>query len=90
MFRWLLLFFLLAAVVAGLVVGVLNPQTVDLDLVLVQLSLPLGALTLAALALGIMLGLILAAILFALPARLSRRGQPQASTDTRLTDQSNA
>jgi uncharacterized integral membrane protein len=90
MFRWLLLFLLLLAVVAGLVIGVLNPQTVELDLLALQLSLPLGALALAALAVGILIGLILAALLFALPARLTRRGTTGTSTDTRLTDQSNA
>jgi len=90
MFRWLLLFFFLAAVVAGLVVGVLNPQTVSLDLLAFNLGAPLGALVLAALVAGILLGLVLAAVLFVLPSRLSRRGRTKSSAESGMTDQSNA
>ncbi len=90
MFRWLLLFFFLAAVVAGLVIGVLNPQTVTLDLLVISLNFPLGALVMAALAAGILLGLILAAVLFVLPSRLAHRGRAKASAESGMTDQSNA
>ncbi len=89
MFRWLLLFFFLAAVIVGLVVGVLNPQTVNLDLVAFNLSSPLGALVLAALVAGILLGLLLAAVLFALPSSLVRRGREKVSAESGMTDQSN-
>ena len=90
MYRWLLLFLVLAAVVAGLVIGVLNPQTVTLDLLAISLNFPLGALVLAALAVGILLGLILAAVLFVLPSRLARRSQAKPSVESGMTDQSNA
>jgi uncharacterized integral membrane protein len=90
MFRWFLLFFFLAAVIVGLVVGVLNPQTVNLDLLAFNLSFPLGALVLTALVAGILLGLVLAAVLFVLPARLARRGRAKVSAETGMTDQSNA
>ena len=90
MYRWLLLFFFLAAVVAGLVIGVLNPQSVTLDLVTVSLDFPLGALVLTALSFGILLGLILAAVLFVLPSRLARRGQGKETASSGMTDQTNA
>ncbi len=90
MFRWLLLFFFLAAVVVGLVIGVLNPQSVSLDLLIASLSFPLGALVLAALAVGILLGLVLAALLFVLPGRVARRSQAKASAESGMTDQPNA
>ncbi len=91
MFRWLLLAFFLLAFVAGLVIGVLNPQIVALDLIMFDLALPLGALVLAAMVSGLMLGLILTYVLFVLPGRLVRRKRAESSAaGQRLTDQSNA
>lgn len=72
MFRWLLLLLVLAAVVVGLVVGVLNPHPVTVDLALVQFSMPQGALLLVALGLGVLLGLVLALVMFVIPARMNR------------------
>lgn len=73
MYRWLLILLLLLAAVAGLVVGVLNGNPATLDLLFVELTLPLGGLVLLALAAGVLGGLVLAWLLFFLPARLKRR-----------------
>ncbi len=90
MYRWLVLAFVLAAIVAGLVIGVLNAQVVSLDLVVFSPTLPLGALVLASLALGVLLGIVLTYVLFVLPGHLMRRKRSQpASDDQRLTDKSN-
>ncbi len=90
MFRWLLILLVLLAAVAGLALGVVNPEPVTLDLIAIQLSLPLGALVLAVLSLGILAGLILTWLLFILPARLrarsrssSRNPRGVATTDQR-------
>ncbi len=91
MFRWLLLAFFLLAFIAGLVIGVLNPQIVALDLVVFDLVLPLGALVLVAMVSGVVLGLILTYLLFVLPGRLVRRKRAGSSAaGQRLSDQSNA
>lgn len=73
MFRWLVLVLVLAAVIAGLVVGVLNPDSVTVDLVIARLSFPLGALMLMAVGAGVLLGLVLAWVMFVIPGRISRR-----------------
>lgn len=72
MFRWLLILLVLLAAVAGLIVGVLNADSVTLDLLTFELTLPLGALVLLALAVGVLTGLALAWILYYLPGRLQR------------------
>ncbi|MFW5927234.1 MAG: lipopolysaccharide assembly protein LapA domain-containing protein [Wenzhouxiangella sp.] len=73
MYRWLLLILLLVAIGVGLVVGVLNPDAVALDLLFVQWSLPLGALVLGAMMAGVLIGLVLAFVMFVVPGRLTRR-----------------
>ncbi|MDZ7789509.1 MAG: lipopolysaccharide assembly protein LapA domain-containing protein [Xanthomonadales bacterium] len=90
MFRWLLILFVLAAAVAGLVIGVLNAETVSLELLVIELSLPLGALVLLALALGLVLGLALSWLLFFLPGRLRRASRSrQRHKGTDLADRPN-
>ena len=84
MFRWLLIFLVLIAAVAGLAVGVLNGEPVTLDLAVMDLTLPLGGLVLAALVLGLLAGLALAWILFILPGRLKRARR--SGTRTKGTD----
>lgn len=84
MYRWLLILLVLLAAVAGLAIGVLNADTVGLELLIVEVSLPLGALVMLAFALGLMLGLALSWLLFFLPGRLrrtSRSRQPNKGTD---------
>ncbi|RFF30911.1 lipopolysaccharide assembly protein LapA domain-containing protein [Wenzhouxiangella sediminis] len=73
MYRWLLILLVLLAAIAGLVVGVLNGSPATLDLLLTELTLPLGGLVLLALAVGVLCGLALSWLLFFLPGRLKRR-----------------
>jgi len=72
MFRWLLIFLVLVAAVAGLVVGVLNAAPASLDLMVAEVTMPLGGLVLLAFATGVLVGLVLAWLLFLLPARMQR------------------
>lgn len=72
MYRWLLILLVLLAAVAGLLIGVLNGSPATLDLLLIELTLPLGGLVLLALGAGVLGGLILAWLLFFLPGRLRR------------------
>jgi len=64
------------AVALGLVIGTLNPDPVHLDLLWVQLEWPLGLVLLAAAALGLLSGLVLAWFFSILPlrARLRKAG----------------
>lgn len=90
MFRWLLILLVLAAAVTGLVVGVLNADAVSLDLLVFQVSLPLGALVLLALAVGLLTGLVLAWLLFYLPGRLQRSNRSRSKDKgTELTHRPN-
>lgn len=90
MFRWLLILLVLLAAVAGLLIGVLNADAVTLDLLAFQISLPLGALVLLALALGLLVGLVLAWLLFFLPGRLRRSTRSRSNEKgTDLTDRPN-
>ncbi|MEM7055252.1 MAG: LapA family protein [Pseudomonadota bacterium] len=63
MLRWALAVIVLLAAVAGLTLGVLNPDTATLDLGFLQLELSLGALIALAIAFGIVLGLLLAPLI---------------------------
>lgn len=90
MYRWLLILLVLAAVVAGLVVGVLNAELATLDLLAAELSLPLGALVLLAFGLGVLGGLALAWLLFLLPGRFKRSTRSRKRyKGTDLADQQN-
>lgn len=73
MFRWFLILVLLLAAVVGLLLGSLNVEPVELDLLLVNTTLPLGALVMAALVAGVLLGLLLSWLLFILPGQLGRK-----------------
>jgi uncharacterized integral membrane protein len=61
------------AIVLGLVVGTLNPDTVHLDLLWVQLEWPLGLILLTSGALGLLTGLLLAWFFSILPLRARLR-----------------
>lgn len=54
MFRWLLLVGVLVAILTGLVVGVLNPEHVELNLLFFSVSLPVGAVVSASFFTGIL------------------------------------
>lgn len=72
MFRILVLVLALAAAIAGLMIGTLNPDPVALDLLLVQFNPPAGAALLGAFGSGLVAGLLISMLLFGLPARLKR------------------
>jgi uncharacterized integral membrane protein len=75
MFRWAVLIVCLLAAVAGLSIGVLNPDSVAVVLPGWSFELPLGSLLMATFALGLICGLLLYLIFFRLPNRLSRGRQ---------------
>ncbi len=72
MFRWAVLIVCLIAAVAGLSIGVMNPDSVAVVLPGWSFELPLGSLLMATFALGLICGLLLYLIFFQLPNRLSR------------------
>lgn len=63
----------LAAVALGLVVGTLNSEPVNVDLLWIQLQWPLGLVMLIALVSGFGLGAAMTWLTAALPARLQLR-----------------
>lgn len=62
-----------AAILIGLLVGTLNSSPVELDLLWVQLELPLGLAILLGFSLGILLGLSAIYLAGVLPLRLQLR-----------------
>ena len=76
MYRLAFILVTVLAVALGLVIGTLNPDPVHLDLLWVQLEWPLGLVLLAAAALGLLSGLVLAWFFGILPlrARLRKAG----------------
>jgi uncharacterized integral membrane protein len=69
------------AVVLGLLVGILNHDVVSVDLLWTQLDWPLGLLLMAALALGVLIGLALAWLFTVLPLRMKLRKARKAQGD---------
>jgi len=69
------------AIALGLLVGTLNSELASLDLLWIRLDWPLGLIVLAAVACGLLLGLILAWLFSVLPlrARLKRAGRGTGS-----------
>lgn len=61
------------AVALGLLVGTLNHEMTSVDLFWVQLEWPLGLLMLAALTVGLVIGLLLAWLFKILPLRMQLR-----------------
>ncbi len=79
MFRWLLLIALAVAVALGLVVGILNPQEVNFDLLFFKGALPLGAIMLLCFIAGILLATLWG--LFRRLMRLSKRRSEASRVD---------
>mgnify|MGYP001064066820 CR=1 FL=1 len=88
MFRWAVLIVCLLAAVAGLSIGVLNPESVSVALPGWSFELPLGSLLMATFALGLVAGLLLYLVFFQLPNRLRRVRSESAAT--RATPKRNA
>jgi len=63
------------AVLLGLTIGTLNPNSVTLDLLWFQLDWPLGLLLLFALVIGLLLGLLFGEAFRVLPLKLRLRRQ---------------
>ena len=61
------------AIALGLLVGTLNHAVIELDLLWTQLQWPLGLTLLAALAVGLLLGFLLAWLFSVLPLRIQLR-----------------
>jgi len=73
MYKLLFILIALAAVFCGLLLGTLNADAVQLDLLWVQLNWPLGLVTVLALALGVVLGSAATWALQVLPLRMQLR-----------------
>jgi uncharacterized integral membrane protein len=61
------------AIALGLLIGILNHEMTSVDLLWVQLDWPLGLLLLAALTVGLFIGLLLAWLFRILPLRMQLR-----------------
>ena len=77
MYRIAFIVITVAAVALGLLIGTLNSGSVVLDLLWLQLQWPLGLVVLAAMAAGLLLGLLVAWFFSVLPlrARLRKTGR---------------
>jgi len=87
MFRWFLIAVTLAAAIIGLVIGALNPDVVELELLVTSFRLPLGALVIAGLAAGALAGLLLSWLMFILPGRLGASSTKRNNKGKHLADQ---
>jgi lipopolysaccharide assembly protein A len=83
LYRVLFFVVVILAVALGLLVGTLNSETVNVDLLWVRLDWPLGLIILSAAAAGLFLGLLLAWFFSILPLRARlRRIRAQAAEAT--------
>jgi uncharacterized integral membrane protein len=80
MYRIALVLTAMLAVLAGLVIGTLNAQAVSLDLLWFSLDWPLGLVVLAALSLGLLIGIGLTWLFAVLPERVRRRARQRSRT----------
>ncbi len=79
MYRWLLLLAVFLAALAGLMIGVLNPEPVTVQLAVVEPTMALGAMILLAFGIGVLAGLAVFWLLFDLPARFRRHRRPASA-----------
>jgi uncharacterized integral membrane protein len=68
-----ILIFMVLAIALGLLVGTLNNELVEVDLLWFQLNWPLGLLILAALAMGLLVGVCAVWLFRVLPLRMKLR-----------------
>ena len=73
MYRIAFIVITVAAVALGLLIGTLNSSSVVLDLLWLQLQWPLGLVVLAAMAAGLLLGLVVVWFFSVLPLRARLR-----------------
>lgn len=76
----------ITAILVGLLVGTLNSSPVQLDLLWVQLELPLGLAILLGFSLGIMLGMSAVFLSRVLPLRMQLRKARSAISKQNKTD----
>lgn len=86
MFRWIVLLGCLLGVTIGLIVGVMNPQSVEVFLPGLEFSLGLGGLMMLVFVIGVMVGLVLFILLFWLPRRIRPGGKVKAPKSSELSD----
>jgi len=86
MFRWIVLIACVLAAVAGLAVGVMNPDPVRAVLPGVEIELALGSLLVIVFIAGVASGSLLFFLFFHLPSRMTRRAGEPASTRAQLPD----
>ena len=79
MYRISFIIIVTLAVALGLLLGALNAEAVNLDLLWVQVTWPLGLLILSAMAAGLLLGLCLAWFFSILPLRVRLRAQSRVA-----------
>lgn len=84
MYRWFLILAVFLAAAAGLLIGVLNPDPVTLELAIFEPTLPMGALVVAVFGIGVVAGMLVFWLLFALPARWRKRQQVESHPGVKL------
>lgn len=76
------------AVVVGLLVGTLNSDPVQLDLLWIQFELPLGLALLLGFSIGVLTGVIILYLLRIVPLRMQlRKARSQLSEKDRISQQ---
>ncbi len=79
------------AIALGLLIGTLNHEVVAVDLLWTQLHWPMGLLLLAALAIGVLFGLLLVWLFSVLPLRMRlRKAQRTQTSGSGVPDRSDA
>lgn len=89
MYRIAFLIVMVLAIALGLLVGTLNHQPVVTDLLWIQLHWPLGLVLLAALALGLVIGLALTWMFATMPLRMQlKKASRQHAADVQELERS--
>lgn len=89
MYRIAFLIVMVLAIALGLLVGTLNHQPVVTDLLWIQLHWPLGLVLLAALALGLVIGLALTWMFATMPLRMQlKKASRQHAADVQGLERS--
>ncbi len=90
MYRMGFIIVIILAVALGLIVGTLNHTVVAVDLLWLQLNWPLGLSLLAAIVVGICLGMLLTWLFGVLPLRLKvAKSQRQLARNSAFPDEAN-
>ena len=82
MYRFTLYIFGAAAVLAGLLIGTLNSDAVQLDLLWLQIEWPLGVIVVIGFSAGLLLGLAALYVIQVIPLKISLRRQKNQAAAT--------